>query len=194
MPESIEQDGRGRDEARQGRARWLRPVVLALVLSALALVGLALEDFAPYDSWWYWVVVLPLFGLICMRLHWARKEDEKRAWPAIRQEVLHWLGFLLALKLMFLLIHSGTLSKNASGLVSLLLLAVCSYYAGIHLTPVFLVVSLLIAVVIGVTAYAEEYLWLVFVVLGLAAALLFLTRKWAPGLRRRLHHGQDPNR
>lgn len=61
------------------------------------------------------------------------------------------------------------------------------------MTPVSLVVSALIASALVVSAYAEEYLRLVFVALGLSGLVLFFTRKWTVGWRRRHDYDRDPD-
>ncbi len=135
--------------------------VLFLVL--LGLAGLGLTDFAPEKAEWYWVLMLPVFGLVGMWMTAGHRKEGQKLWPAIRTQVYHWLGFLIAIKLMFLLVHTGTLDRNASGLVSLILLFLTTFYGGLIYHKLYLLVSALLAVAVVVCSYVEEYMWILLV-------------------------------
>ena len=65
---------------------------------------------------------------------------------------------------------------------AVLLLALGCYLAGVHLEWLFVLVGLLLTLTLIVVATAEQYLWLIFVVGGLAIALIFVLQRlllWA---------------
>jgi hypothetical protein len=66
----------------------------------------------------------------------------------------------------------------AAGMNALLLLALGCYLAGIHLDWLFVPVGLLLTLALVCVAKADQYLWLVFVVGGLAIVGLFFAMRW----------------
>ncbi len=158
---------------------WRDRILVAIFLLGLGIVGLGLENVSWNYAAWYWGLVLPLFGIISIRMSARRPgRAHQRLWPAIRQQILHWIGFFLALSLMFMLEYTGTLNRNSSGLVSLLLLTVATYYAGIHLDRSFLLASFLLAVALCVASYIQEYLWIMVVALAVVAAALYFGQRY----------------
>ncbi len=47
--------------------------------------------------------------------------------------MLHWIGLVVAVQLVYLLLHIGRLDNENTGLIILLLLALTTFLAGIHL-------------------------------------------------------------
>lgn len=160
---------------------WIPRLIGAVCVVAISVIGLGMTDFARRDAQVYWALVVPILIALSVRI-FGRSRNQERWWPAIRDQALHWLGFLIAVQIMFMLIRSGTLSENAGGLVSLLLLALTAYTAGIHVDRSFLLVAALLALTVLLATYVEEYMWIVLVILGLVVAALLLTR-WPRGAR-----------
>lgn len=149
----------------QARAHWKTNIIVALVLCALGLIGLGLMDFSPAYSETYWYFALPAFALTSIYLGWesAKRRGEN---PRIefRRQILHWLGFFFALNLILVFLHAGTIERNVAGPVSLVLLALTCYLAGIHFEPAFVIVGILLALAAATAAYLEEYLFIILVI------------------------------
>ena len=154
---------------------WRQRGLIGLSLTGLGVLGIGLEDFSPRDAAWFWIVVLPLFAVVSMQLSTrkARARGDK-VWPVIRAEIYHWGGFLIALKIMLLFIQQGTLDREAGGMVSLLLLALACYYAGVHFDPIFLLVSGPLALAAVLASYITQYMWFVLATLGLLIVVLLV--------------------
>src|SRR5262249_23072490 len=93
--------------------------------------------------------------------------------PALIRELLHWLGIGVALALDFVVRETQVETGKAAGLNALLLLALGCYLAGVHLEWIFALVGVLLSVALVVITKAEEYIWLIFVVGGLAITAMF---------------------
>jgi hypothetical protein len=107
-------------------------VILGLI--ALSIVGIGITDFSPADSYKYWVAMVPIFGGACLILEWSRARGKGAKWTAmLRTQLLHWIGLLVAVRLVFEMLHKGRLDNENTGLVILLLLALSTFIAGIHL-------------------------------------------------------------
>ena len=104
------------------------------MLIALSIVGIGITDFSPADSYKYWVAMVPIFCGACLILEWSRVRGKGFKWTAIlRTQLLHWVGLLVAVRLVFEMLHKGRLDNENTGLVILLLLALSTFIAGIHL-------------------------------------------------------------
>jgi len=72
----------------------------------------------------------------------------------------------------FLIRGTGEETATAAGLNALLLLALGCFLAGVHLDWLFALVGVLLMLALIVMTKADQYLWVIFVVGGLAVALL----------------------
>jgi hypothetical protein len=150
----------------------------------LALLGVALSSASNSAAPVYWVSLVPIYGVMCMTIAWTRaRRDERAVRPAVVRELLHWLGIGVALALDFLVRETQVETGKAAGLNALLLLALGCYLAGVHLEWIFALVGILLSVALIVITKAEEYIWLIFVVGGLAVAAM-LAVQWFLGKAR----------
>jgi hypothetical protein len=101
------------------------------------------------------------------------------------RQILHWLSVAAAMALDFAFLHgTGEQTATATGLSSLLILALGCVLAGIHLEWLFALVGLLLAVILIVVSLAQQYLTIAFLVAGLAAlifAAYWVMRRRVPG-------------
>jgi hypothetical protein len=140
----------------------------------LALLGVALSSASNSVAPVYWVSLVPVYGLLCLGIAWTRaRQAEQAVRPEVMRQLLHWLGIGVALALDFLVRGTEVETGKAAGLNALLLLALGCYLAGVHLEWVFAIVGVLLSLALVVVTKAEEYIWLIFVVSGLAVAAMF---------------------
>jgi hypothetical protein len=145
-----------------------------MVLLALLGVGLTTTNSGAAET--YWISLVPVYGLLCIGLAWARARHEPGRRLVVVRQILHWLGIGVALGLDFFVRRSGEETGVAAGMNALLLLALGCYLAGVHLEGLFAVVGILLTAALLIVAKADQYIWLIFVVGGLAvAAMLALT-------------------
>jgi len=163
---------------------WKVAITVGIVMVLLAMLGVGLtttsRDIAPA----YWVSLVPVYGLLCVAMAHARARHEGQGQQTlVVRQVLHWLGVAVALALDFAVRGTGEETGRASGLNALLILALGCFLAGVHLEWLFAVVGLLLALTLIIIATAEEYLWLIFIVGGLAIAGM-LALQWMMGKKR----------
>jgi hypothetical protein len=153
--------------------------IILLILIVLSIIGVGVTDFSPQKGHSYWLVMVPVFAAACLILEWRRGREKGRRWTAVlRTQFLLWLGLLLAVQLVYLLLHTGRLDFENTGLIVVLLLALTTFFAGINLDwRLFIVGGILGAVVAG-AAYLETFFWL-FTLIALVgiAAIVFLKRR-----------------
>jgi len=151
------------------RPAWKIAAAVALVMVALALLGVGLATTNPLWARNYWVSLVPVYGLLCAFTAWRRGEQGRQ--QLVLRQVLHWVGIAGAVALDFYVRGTGAETQAASGLDALLLLALGCFLAGVHLDWSFVGVGLLLTLTLFVVAKANRYLWLLFLagVLVLAA-------------------------
>ncbi|MFH0341896.1 MAG: hypothetical protein ACHBNF_07135 [Chromatiales bacterium] len=134
-----------------------------MVILALIGVGLTMANSAIAAT--YWILMVPIYGLLCVATAWYRSVPGAGAGPSslVLRQVFHWLGIGGALGLDFFVRSLGEETDIAAGLNALLLLALGCYLAGVHLERLFIVVGLLLTLTFFVVAKVQEYLWLVLV-------------------------------
>jgi hypothetical protein len=101
-------------------------------------------------------------------------------------QALHWLGPILAVRIIFLQLARGQMAADSVRLMILLVLAVTVYVAGIHFDRAFIWVSIVLALAALGGTEIEAYFWLILVAgLVMAALAVFSTvlirRRAAPG-------------
>jgi hypothetical protein len=158
------------------QAWWWRPAVVAGIMVVLALVGVALATANARLARGYWVSLVPVYGVLCTLVAWKRSQQSGE--QLVVRQLLHWLGIAGAVALDFYVPGIGLESQVSTGLDALLLLALGSYLAGVHLAWPFLGVGALLTLTLIVVAKAEQYLWLVLLVGAAAGALAYGLRRW----------------
>jgi hypothetical protein len=155
---------------------WKVASIGAIVMVLLALLGVGLTASGSTAAAPYWVALVPVYGAVCVATAWARAHKGEK--HQIVRQALHWVGVAVALGLDFVVRSSGEETSMAAGMNALLLLALGCYLAGVHLDWLFVPVGILLTLALICVAKADQYLWLIFVVGGLAiAGLLFVMRR-----------------
>jgi len=151
------------------------PKMMAIAMILLAMVGAAVT---LADAAWartYWLALVPIFGVMCTIAAW---DDARAVDRMVVRQILHWLSVGLAIILDFNFLQArGEQTAAATGLSSLLILALGCLLAGIHLDWLFAVVGLLLLLMVVLVSIAQEYLALVFL-LGVLIIALLLGAQW----------------
>ncbi|HZO81900.1 MAG TPA: hypothetical protein VFB33_09405 [Candidatus Binataceae bacterium] len=146
------------------------------------MVGLFVSNYSSGGARHYWLAMFPLFGLTCVAHELAAgRAGEVALWRILLRQMLHWLGPIIAVKILFLQQARGQMSTDAVALTILLVLAVTCFPAGVHFDRSFYWVSALLALAAMIGTEIETYLWFVavvaLVVIALAALSAILLRR-----------------
>lgn len=155
-----------REEHKESIAKRIRiDEALFLTLIALSTIGIGVTNFWPVESFWYWVAMAVVFGLCSIYLGWAKaRKRGEGATRIIRIQVLHWVGLLAALFLIFYLFHpTGRLDYNQLALITLLALALTTFLAGVHFDWRFMVVGVILGLAVAGAAFLESIIWVIIV-------------------------------
>ena len=145
-------------------------LLVAGVLTLLSAIGLLLTNYSAATALTYWSVMFPAFGLVAL---WhAHSERTENVALTVARVAAHWLGPLIALRLLFLQLYRGQMDADAVGVTTLLLLAVTSFLAGIYQDRLFFFAAAVLALGTFVATEIEAYIWLVVIIGILAVAAI----------------------
>jgi hypothetical protein len=154
----------------------LRQILIVGVLGVLIMLGLFLANYSQTWADWYWSAMFPVFGLVCLG-HQLTVGSTRGlpAWQVPLMHVLHWLGPIVVVRIIFLQLARGQMAADSVALMILLVLAVTSYLAGIHFDRSFIWVSIVLALAALGGTEVEAYLWLVVLIALVLIAMVVVS-------------------
>ncbi|MGC2443038.1 hypothetical protein [Candidatus Binatus sp.] len=164
-------------------AGLLRRILIVGALCVLVMIGLFLTNVSHLHARYYWSAMFPIFGIVCL---WhelvGSGGDPVPVWRRILRQVLHWLGPIVAVQIIFLQLARGQMDADSVALVTLVILAVTCFMAGVHMDRSFYWVSIALAFAAVVGTEVEAYLWMLAAIALVAIAITVFA---ATALRRR---------
>jgi len=139
-----------------GASIWLKELPYAAVL-ILTLLGVAYTSFTRRPTTGYWEFLVPVMGVVCIWSGWRYAHDKKAQLRLIWTQAAHWLAFFAAMNLLLLPSVQRMLNADASGLAILLLLALGTFVAGIHIPALEVcILGFVMALFVPAIAWIEE--------------------------------------
>ena len=111
---------------------WIRELPFSIVL-ILTLLGVAYSSLLRRPIMGYWELLAPVIGLVCVGSGWSRANERSARIQLIGTQALHWAAFLLVMNMILLPGVQAILNSNATGLAVLMLLALGTFTAGVHI-------------------------------------------------------------
>jgi hypothetical protein len=154
-------------------ARWADFVrgpsgIMAGLMALLALMGTGVTLADAAWSRTYWLALVPIYGVLCVIAAWYHTGQFT---GSVLRQILHWVSVAAVIALDFTLLGRGEQPAMGAGLSSLLILALGSLLAGIHLEWLFGLVGLLLLAIFAVVSFAQQYVTLAFLVAAGAALI-----------------------
>lgn len=135
---------------------WLKELPYGLVL-VLTLVGVAYTSFTKRPTTAYWEFLVPVTGALCIWSGWRSARERKEEFRLIWTQVAHWLAFFAAMNLLLLPRVQDMLNADATGLAILLLLALGTFVAGVHIPALEVcILGIIMALFVPAVAWIEE--------------------------------------
>jgi hypothetical protein len=152
------------------RARDVSLIVLVL----LAVAGIAVMDFTTEYGFWYWLIMVPVFGCVGVFLAArAHQADPDHRPLLLRRQILHWAVAILGILITFLMLDQGSLDSRSAAELALLVLALSTVTAGVHFEWRLAVLGLILLVTLVLAVLVEHFFWLLLPLVIVAAALLW---------------------
>jgi hypothetical protein len=169
---------------------WLKELPYASVL-VLTLLGVAYTSFTKRPTTGYWEFLVPVTGVVCIWSGWRYVDDKKAQLRLIWTQAAHWLAFFAAMNLLLLPDVQRMLNADATGLAILLLLALGTFVAGIHIPALEVcILGFVMALFVPAIAWIEEAALIV--LLGVTALIGVGTMFWWIGTKRQIVTHQAP--
>jgi hypothetical protein len=146
-----------------------------LAILVLAIGGVAYTNISQRPLVGYWEFLAIAMGIVCVVTRWPALEDKQARFRLMWVQALHWLAVLVTMNIMLLSGVQQLLPTLATSLVLLILLALGTFLAGVHLASLqigFLGIALALAVP-AISWVKQSALFLILAVvffLGLAMA------------------------
>jgi hypothetical protein len=145
-----------------------------VILLALTLLGVAFTSIThqPIDGYWEFLAVAT--GGVCVSTGWSEAYQRQAHFRLARTQAAHWAAILVAMNILLLPSVQRMLTASGTGLVLLLMVALGTFLAGIHISLelCFLGIAMAIAVP-AITWLKQSALFLVLA--GVAVIGLVLT-------------------
>ena len=103
-----------------------------IVMLVLAVFGVALTSFARPVMLTFWIILCPIFGIICVAARWREVEGRMAQWQLVQTQAIHWGAVMFAMYLVFVSDVKQMMNADASALMVLTLLALGTFTAGTH--------------------------------------------------------------
>ena len=140
------------------------------------MIGLFLSNYSSERARFYWCAMFPIFGVACLAHELAAgRAYEIALWRILMRQALHWIGPIVAVKILFMQHARGQMATDAVALTIILLLAVTCFLAGVHFDRSFYWVSAFLALAAVIGTEIETYLWFVVVLVLIAVAIAVLS-------------------
>ncbi len=138
---------------------------LIVTLIVLSIVGIALTNFSPFESYYFWLAMVPVYGLTSLYIGWSKARQRGEGISRIIWvQVLHWAGLLATIGLIYLLYYkTGRIDNNQLALLTLLSLALATFLAGVHFEWRFMVVGVILGATVAGAAFVEQVLWMILI-------------------------------
>lgn len=145
------------------RKHIIEEVILFFVF-ALSLIGMGITDFSPSESHRYWVLMIILLAIASIGLGWSKKDYQGKIFELAVRELIHWGATLITVLGVYLLLQTGRLNYESTGLIIELILGLSLFLDGRNLGWRICLLGILVGCTAIVAAYVEEYIWVVLLV------------------------------
>ena len=166
--------------AKKYDGKYRRGIELTALLTAfiLSVIGIGITDFRPMMSYRYWGAMTLILALTGIVMGWARQQ--KRGQPAkdmLLTQLVHWGATFATVAGIYMLLGSGRLNYENTGLVVLLTLALATFLDGYRVSWSFGSLGGMMFVTAMLGAYIEQYIWVVLIMIICTAVVIIILEK-----------------
>jgi len=157
----------------------LRRELPYLVVLAMTMIGVAYTSVSRQPLVIYWEILALIVGGVCVFTGWRGTQERDARLRLLWTQALHWGAFLVAMKIVLLPGVQRVLTASATGITLLMLLALGTFVAGIHLSLRICLLGLTMAAAVPAVAWLKQsalFLLLGAFALGAIALLVWRLR------------------
>jgi hypothetical protein len=148
-----------------------------ILMSMMALGGIAYRGFVGHPILGYWVFLMPIFGVLCIVGGLRHTHSGKEVADLLWMQILHWSALLTGMYILTFTSVRSTLDDNAAALLQLMVLALGTFLAGVSTRSWRVgVVGIVLLLAVPVVSWIEVSSALI--VMSLVALLLVVGLLW----------------
>ncbi len=161
------------------KGEWLWQKAPYLIVLALAILGVAYTSIAHRPLYGYWEFLALAIGGACVAIGWRKADDKQARIDVVRTQALHWGAFLVAMNIVLWPSVNTFLNAPATGLALMLLLALGTFVAGIHVSVEIAFLGVAMAITVPAIAwFKQSALFLVLAAIAIGGiAVTFWSRR-----------------
>ena len=153
---------------------WKSRLAMALIMLALTFIGVIIlwvEPITAKASWYYWLAMAVIFAImnICYNIY-IKYKDLSQTGRTIWQDILVWIGLLIAFLVLHIIIHEGIIGRLEGGIVIINTLALGVFASGAIMDPIFILVGVTMFIFALAMALLTKYMAVIIVIVGVVAA------------------------
>ena len=155
--------------------RWKARLFVGLAMLIMAFVGLIIMNIHSRTYWIYSQIMAFAYAIMSIGLFWyLNRGEHKMTSTTLWHQLVHWIALICAIYVTALFVSSGVIGTTQAGLITLLLLALTVFLAGVYSDPSFMLIGVTLAVFASCAALIEAYLSVFMIpVLVIACAILY---------------------
>ena len=132
--------------------------IVLVLLVLLSGIGVIVNDYGnPQTAFRVWLWMTPVFGVISTWAAWSRaRRSGEPVGTIVPVQVVHWLGVVGAVMLIYVLQIYGRMTAEAAGSAVLVVLALAAFLAGVHTDWRLSVLGVVLGIAVIGFAYVER--------------------------------------
>jgi len=159
----------------RGGSLLLRELPYAVVL-VMTLIGVAYTSAAREPLILYWEILALTVFVVCISAGWKSAQAREARLRMLWTQALHWGAFLAAMNIVLLPGVQRVLTASATGLTLLMLLALGTFVAGVHLSLRICLLGLTMALAVPAVAWLKQSA--LFLLLAAVVAVAIVLAIW----------------
>ena len=134
----------------------LRSKLPYLGVLVLAILGVAYTSITGSPLYGYWEFLALAVGAACIFIGWRQTEDKRARKQIVVTQALHWTAFLIAMNIILWPSVNTFLNGPATGLALMLLLALGTFVAGVHVSADIAILGVALALTVPAIAWLKK--------------------------------------
>jgi hypothetical protein len=156
MSEPVAAQSHGTAPAEGSSTSLLMRELPYLVVLVMTLIGVAYTSASRKPLMIYWQVLALTVGAVCIVSGWRNTGSREERLRILWTQALHWGAFLVAMSIVLLPGVQRVLTATATGLTLLMLLALGTFVAGIHVSVRICLLGLTMALAVPAIAWLKQ--------------------------------------
>lgn len=150
-------------------------IIAALVMLILGFIGVIVTDLIKDGAWTYWQFLCAVYAVMSLVLSWhVKRKGWKTTVLTIWHELAHWAGLIGAIFVVSYFVGIGLVSRFIASLLTLLLLSLATYLAGIYIETTLIFVGAILGIFALGIAFTAVYLYSILLPLTIVAAVILV--------------------